>query len=731
MVDSLDESQFDTRLSTEGPGSQPQALERWGPFEQLQRVGRGSFGEVYRAFDPKLQRHVALKLLLPNDLNRDAQGRAVLREARALARLRHPNVIPVYGVDRYEGRVGFWTDFVHGETLSEILRAHGPMSAREAALVCIDVCRAVGALHAAGLLHRDVKAGNVMREEGGRILLLDFGLTQEQGSSDSGSGTPFYMAPELLEGQPATIASDIYAIGVLLFNLITNDYPVRGSGRSELRAAHLAGKRRSVLDVRPDLSERIVFVVETAIDPNPTKRFSSAGRMAVALADAIGLGSATMPVDAPRQHRRSRLWMIAPALAIAIATVMFAASRQQATPSEAPVLPASAHEGAQAEYQRAHELLEHYYRSRAVETAIPILEAVITRNPEFAPAFADLARANLLQFMQQRETKYIEPARNAALRAISLAPTMASPHVTLGALYALSSQNDLAQHELEEALRLDRFNAGAYGALADLYIRQGRTELVEATLKKAVDLAPDDWSLMMRLGEYYLDRGKWAEAGAQYRQAAELAPDNPRAHNNLGLVYRGLDRLDDSAAAFRRAIALEPTFLRYRNLGMVLAEAGKYSEAVPMLQRSIDIRPDHYRAWGILGFVYLNQRVEESKVRETFLKAIALAQELLEKTPKDEYLLADVGSYYAALGMEKEGLPRLAQAAALAPDIPEVLYQVGVGYEMLHRRGEALGLLEKASAGGYPAGAIARNPQLTALREDPRYASTSNRFKSR
>jgi serine/threonine protein kinase/Tfp pilus assembly protein PilF len=727
----LDESQLDTRSSVAAGGARPQALQRWGPFEQLQLVGRGSFGEVYRAFDPKLQRHVALKLLLPDDLDREAQGRAVLREARTLARLRHPNVVPVYGVDRHDGRVGFWTDFVRGETLSEIVRSHGPMSAREAALIAIDVCRAVSALHAAGLLHRDIKGGNVMREEGGRILLMDFGLTQQQGSGGSASGTPFFMAPELLEGQPATVASDIYAIGVLLFNLVTNDYPVRGSTRDDLRAAHRDGKRRSMLDARPDLSERIVFVAETAIDPNPAKRFSSAGRMAVALADAIGLGAAPAPADAPASNRWFRPWVIAPGLALALATLLFAAPWRPTTAPQSLQLLGSPQNAPQSDYQRAHELLAHYYRPRAVETAIPILEAIVTQSPEFAPGFADLARANLLQFNQQRETKYIEPARNAALRAISLAPTMASAHVTLGELYARSSQNDLAQHELDEALRLDRFNAMAYGALADLYVRQGRTELVEATLQKAVSLAPDEWSLVQRLGEYYLDSGRWDEAGAQYRRAAGLAPDNPRAHNNLGLVYRGLDRLDESAAAFRRAIELEPTFLRYRNLGMVLAEATKYSEAVPMLLRSIELRPEQYRAWGLLGFVYLNQDAERPKAREAFLKAIDLARDLLEKTPKDEYLLADVGSYYAALGMEQEGLPRLAQAAALAPDIPEVLYQVATGYEMLHRRNEALSLIEKASAGGYPTGAIVRNPQLAALRKDPRYTSVSHRLNPR
>ena len=103
---------------------------------------------------------------------------------------------------------------------------------------------------------------------------------------------------------------------------------------------------------------------------------------------------------------------------------------------------------------------------------------------------------------------------------------------------------------------------------------------MEATLHKAVSLAPDDWMLNMQLGAYYLDNGKWPQAGEQFRHAVDLVPDNPRAYNNLGLVFRGLGKLDDAAAAFRKALALEPTFIRFRNLGMVLAEDGKYAEAV-------------------------------------------------------------------------------------------------------------------------------------------------------
>jgi serine/threonine-protein kinase len=120
---------------------------------------------------------------------------------------------------------------------------------------------------------------------------MDFGLSHEHGSENYSSGTPRYMAPELLEGWPATVAGDIYAIGVLLFNLLTTQYPVRGANPTELRAAHASGARQTLLDLRPDLPEALAAVVETAINPIPEKRFASAGRMAVALSDAIGLGS--------------------------------------------------------------------------------------------------------------------------------------------------------------------------------------------------------------------------------------------------------------------------------------------------------------------------------------------------------------------------------------------------------------------------------------------------------
>jgi serine/threonine protein kinase len=134
------------------------ARSAWGSFVLLERVGSGGFGEVYRAWDPNLQREVALKLLLPGAAGGEAEYIAMLREARALASVRHTNIVPVHGVDRHDGRVGFWTDFVRGKTLAVLLREQGTFGSREAASIGLDVAKALSAVHRAGLLHRDIKA---------------------------------------------------------------------------------------------------------------------------------------------------------------------------------------------------------------------------------------------------------------------------------------------------------------------------------------------------------------------------------------------------------------------------------------------------------------------------------------------------------------------------------------------------------------------------------------------
>ena len=141
----------------------------WQHFVLFESVGAGAFGTVYRGWDTKVDREVAVKLV-----SAGATNRSPLSEARNLARIRHPNIVTVYGAEQDDEQVAIWMEFIQGETLVQMVRDRGPMSAREVVGIGVDLCRALSALQGAWLLHRDIKAHNVMREVGGRIVLMDF-----------------------------------------------------------------------------------------------------------------------------------------------------------------------------------------------------------------------------------------------------------------------------------------------------------------------------------------------------------------------------------------------------------------------------------------------------------------------------------------------------------------------------------------------------------------------------
>ena len=258
---------------------------RWGHLILRRRIGAGAFGEVFHAHDVWLDHPVALKLLKPEIAKSDFSNR-ILHEAQRLARVRHPNVVNVHGADMHDGRIGFWMDLIDGETLSELV-ARGRLSHGEAAHVGREICLALAAVHGANLVHRDVKAQNVMRAfNGGRIILMDFGAGEFMNQPTAGrrmQGTPLYLAPELFEHAVASVASDVYAVGVLLFHLVTKEFPVTGTSLNELADAHRRGERRRLRDERPDLPATFVSVVERATATDPKARFKSAGEMYAAL----------------------------------------------------------------------------------------------------------------------------------------------------------------------------------------------------------------------------------------------------------------------------------------------------------------------------------------------------------------------------------------------------------------------------------------------------------------
>ena len=270
------------------PGLASLPLSSWGPLRVFETIGRGGFGAVFRAWDPQLDRDVALKLL---PAGQDVIG--ALEEGRLLAKVHHPNVVTIYGADRIGTHVGLWMELIRGDTLEDVLAREGPLAPDRVAAIGRQLCEALEAVHAAGLVHRDVKARNVMVQPDGRLVLMDFGAGRFLAVTEVPhvAGTPLYLAPEVFQEQHATPQSDLYSVGVLLFHLLTGRYPLEGRTLQELRDAHAARKPPNALgSLRPDVPGRLTRTIEQALRVEPDQRFASASALRNALAPAEATG---------------------------------------------------------------------------------------------------------------------------------------------------------------------------------------------------------------------------------------------------------------------------------------------------------------------------------------------------------------------------------------------------------------------------------------------------------
>jgi hypothetical protein len=294
-----------------GPGAPLPSGTRWGPLEIVAPIGRGSFGEVYRARDPGLDREVALKLLDPAT---PAHESDVVAEGRLLARVAHANIVHVYGADRHDGRSGVWMELIEGQTLEDEAGARGPYAPAEAIAVVEPLCRAVAAVHDAGVLHRDIKLQNIVRaQRDGRPVLMDFSAGREAsggGRADSVprtvAGSPLYLAPEVITGRGASTASDVYSLGVVLYRLLTGRFPVEGRTLREVASAHALGERVTPAAALPAVPRLLAAVVARALEPDPSRRFASAAAFGDALKTSL------------RRRQRFARWSLAAGIVVLV-----------------------------------------------------------------------------------------------------------------------------------------------------------------------------------------------------------------------------------------------------------------------------------------------------------------------------------------------------------------------------------------------------------------------------
>lgn len=262
-----------------------------GRYRLDERVAVGGMGEVWAAFDVELDRRVAVKLLQPT-----ADRARFEREARAAAGLSHPNVCRLYDFGEADGRPYIVLEYLPGGTLENLLASGEPLPPDEAARIASEVASGLAHAHERGLVHRDMKPGNVLFDDEGRAKITDFGIARVEGAStltEAGTllGTAAYFSPEQASSEPATPASDVYSFGVILYRILTGRLPFEAESPLELAAKHVNDEPPAVLSVRPDAPPELARVAAAALAKQPKERPADGNALVAALAGGRTTGA--------------------------------------------------------------------------------------------------------------------------------------------------------------------------------------------------------------------------------------------------------------------------------------------------------------------------------------------------------------------------------------------------------------------------------------------------------
>src|SRR3954449_8798254 len=265
-----------------------------GRFRLAEQVGSGGMSSVYRAFDPTLERHVAIKLM-HRDISNDAdQLERFRREARAVAQLNHPHIVTVIDAGEDDGQAFIVFEYVEGETLKERIRRLGRLPVAEAIAYSIEIGRALMAAHAERIVHRDVKPQNVLIDPEGRAKVTDFGIARSlelDGLTAAGRvlGTTDYVAPEQAIGDGATEQSDIYSLGVCLWEMLTGDVPFKGDNQVAVAMQHVRDPLPDIHQRRPEVSAVLASVIDRSTRKELQNRYATVDQMVRDLEQALAI----------------------------------------------------------------------------------------------------------------------------------------------------------------------------------------------------------------------------------------------------------------------------------------------------------------------------------------------------------------------------------------------------------------------------------------------------------
>jgi eukaryotic-like serine/threonine-protein kinase len=693
----------------------------YGPYRVIRPLGGGGMGTVLLAEDPRLGRFVALKTFA-GEAASTPQGRDhLLREARAAARLSHPNIAAVHDVLDIEGELVIVFEYVEGETLAARLR-RGRLAVADALHIAQQLADGLAAAHAQGVIHRDLKPANVMLMHDGRAKILDFGIahslsreTEETSptllpTAGLYAGTPAYAAPEQWLGEPLGPYTDVFALGLVLFEMLGGRRPFDAESRLALMQQVIEAPRPRIREINPHVPPSVDALIHGALAPNAAQRPPTARDVANVL-HAIEHDVGTVNYKpAGRIAARVGPWSIAAIVVLiaVIAALVATLGRSRPLPGKPPVpvvavLPLSNMTGSAANEYLTAGIADSLTTSLASLDGITVLSRAGVmgvwgrekRPSELAKELGasylvegavqqagDRVRLSINLVRPDNSVQWAESVEGVLESVFELQSRLAA---SLGR--ALSVQLSAAERaKLAEQPTGNRDALSAYWrgrALLDRRDVKGNTEAALGAFDQAVRLDPNFAIAHAARGEAlwfrYVDTREPSaaqEAIAAGYTALRLDPNRANVRYSLAVSLAGSGRLDEAIDELQRALALQPNYDdARRELGNALAVKGRLDEAVVEYRKAIELRPNFWGHYSSLGVnLYRAARYDE---------AIEAFKKVIELQPDNYFGYQQLGTVYQAKGDDERAMEQYQRANSIRPSAAAYA-NLGAIY---HRRG--------------------------------------------
>jgi serine/threonine protein kinase/tetratricopeptide (TPR) repeat protein len=702
--------------------SRPAAGQKVAHYRILEQIHAGGMGIVYKAEDTRLGRTVALKVLPPDRPVTDSDRERFVREARAAAALRHPNICTVHDAGEDAGVSYIAMAYVPGRSLRQLL-AEGPLGLERALDVAVQVARGLQAAHDAETIHRDIKSANVILDESGHATVLDFGIAKAKGQTQTGEGatvgTVAYMSPEQAEGSRVDHRTDVWSLGALLYEMLSGRPPFEGDQDAALIYQIVNRDPPSLRGGDSEVPRSVARIVERAMEKKPANRYSSMKEMLEELERVrkdVEAGIASSATDEP-----------------AVAVLPFT--------------------------NLSDEKNQDYFCHGMAEDIITSLSQiegmrVVSRTSSFA--FANVK----LDIREIGRKLGVDAVLEGSVRKMGERLRINAQLINVGDGYHLWSERydrdlrdvftiqDEIAHSIVEAMkvriserekrtlqRVPTTDLEAY----DFYIR-GRQQF-HGLVGKGLGYARNFFtSAIIRdpnfalaycgladtyamIHQYYdSDRTNVENALTASAKALELGPDMAEAHASYGLALSLDERYEEAMKEFDRAIELSPKlFEAYYFYARTLRAAGEAERAAEMFKKAGEVRPEDYQSPLLEADTYRGLNRPDDVAR-AFARGLAAAERHLELEPDDARAL-----YLGAHAQLSAGKPELARewmdrSLRLGPRDPAILYNAAGLCCLMGESDRCLEHLEAAVENGFAHLAWVENdPDFDTIRDHPRY----------